>query len=69
VSQMLNGLSMLGAEVAQGRSEGLHTSGHAYQVGVGVGLDRIDRVVFLFGFCFGGGRKGGGGVWFWVHVE
>ncbi|KIY92568.1 hypothetical protein MNEG_15395, partial [Monoraphidium neglectum] len=31
VSQMLNGLSMLGAEVAQGRAENLHTSGHAYQ--------------------------------------
>lgn len=28
---MLNSLAMLGAEVVQGRSENLHTSGHAYQ--------------------------------------
>lgn len=31
VTKMLNSLSMMGAKVVQGRSENLHTSGHAYQ--------------------------------------
>lgn len=34
VSGMLNSLALLGAHVVQGRGENLHTSGHAYQVGV-----------------------------------
>ena len=31
VMQMMNALSSLGPEIAMGRDENLHTSGHAYQ--------------------------------------
>ena len=31
VMQMMNRISALGPEIAMGRNENLHTSGHAYQ--------------------------------------
>jgi len=46
VTQMINSLCGLGAEVAAGRAEGLHTSGHAYQDELTVRL-----LLFFWRFC------------------
>lgn len=58
---MLNGLSMQGATVVQGRSENLHTSGHAYQVRDG-SVDQEERSRDVLGGVFKeGGRRGAKG--------